>query len=489
MACSPLKREALSRIGLRGACDYKGRVPMRTVLGLGVLMLCCTAQAQPSVQHELPWAAAERYQLENGLEVILQRDPTAAEVAVLVSYRTGMLDDPEGLSGLAHLVEHMTYRRSQHTPALAQAIMPESWGASYLQGATSFEHTDYFQVVPQRQLERSLWLEAERMAFTLPAMTGKDLERERAIVAKEAQLREAQPLWGVEELIDEHLYPEQHPYRAVEWEESAYDDATLDDVRWFFQRGYRPDNASLVIVGDFDTDRTKQAVAKYFGPIGNPARPRVGGTLPAVTLEGTATMRITTALLTERLRLIWWLPVLQPPDDSTLLLLTHVLNSRFEVEMVRERKLASDVSFTLERGGGGQKLIFSATIARGHEGGELLKAATAAFQKLQRSLLSNAAFASIRNGARWELLRSYENTTYRAMLLAHERPEQHAAPLFDLRRTLADIRQLTPAALRDFTARTMPMSRVLIVRIHPSYNGGIRVNEVTGDTRPRLERR
>lgn len=462
---------------------------MRTAVGLGLLALCCTAQAQPSAQHELPWAAAERYLLENGLEVILQRDPTAAEVAVLVSYRTGMLDDPEGLSGLAHLVEHLTYRRSQHTPELAQAIMPERWGASYLQGATSFEHTDYVQVVPAQQLERSLWLEAERMAFTLPAMTAKDLERERAIVAKEAQLRETQPLWGVEELVDEMLYPDQHPYRAVEWEESAYSDANLDDVRWFFQRGYRPDNASLVIVGDFDTERTKQAVAKYFGPIAHPARPRVGRKLPAVTLDGTATMRITTALLTERLRFIWWLPALQPPDDSTLLLLTHVLNSRFEAEMVRERRLASEVSFSLSRAGGGQQLIFSATIARGHEGGELLKAASAAFQKLQRSLLSNAALAIIRNSARWQLLRSYENPTYRAMLLAHERPEQYAAPLFDLRRTLDDIQQVTPVALRDFAARTMPLARVLIVRIHPSYSGGIKVNEVTGDTRPRLERR
>ena len=140
------------------------------------------AQAVPSLAKE---GRTERYVLANGLEVLLRPDHRSAHVAVVVNYRTGHLSDPKGLGGLAHLAEHMAFRGSRHLTDEQTWALPQEWGATDIGAFTTPDATYFQMVVPVEQLPRALWLESERMAFTLEALNQEHLELERKIIVNE----------------------------------------------------------------------------------------------------------------------------------------------------------------------------------------------------------------------------------------------------------------------------------------------------------------
>lgn len=212
--------------------------------------------------------AYEKYQLENGLTVILHEDDSDPLVHVDVTYHVGSAREELGRSGFAHFFEHMMFQGSEHIADEQHfKIVTEAGGD--LNGTTNRDRTNYYQTIPANQLERILWLESDRMGFLLGAVTQKKFEVQRDTVKNErAQRIDNQPYGLRSELTAEALYPVGHPYS---WPTIGYiedlERVGVEDLKQFFTRWYGPNNAVLTIGGSFDKTQVKQWVQKYFSEI------------------------------------------------------------------------------------------------------------------------------------------------------------------------------------------------------------------------------
>ena len=210
----------------------------------------------------------EKFVLDNGLTVILHEDHSDPLVHVDVTYHVGSAREEIGKSGFAHFFEHMMFQGSENV-ADEQHIKIVSESGGRLNGTTSRDRTNYYQTVPKNQLEKILWLEADRMGFLLPAVTIEKFEIQRDTVKNErAQNYENKPYGLLHERLVEALYPEGHPYS---WLPIGYVEdlnrVNVNDLKAFFLRWYGPNNAILTIGGDFDRAETLRWIDKYFGPI------------------------------------------------------------------------------------------------------------------------------------------------------------------------------------------------------------------------------
>lgn len=212
--------------------------------------------------------AYEKYQLANGLDVVLHEDRSDPIAAVAVLYHVGSNREEVGRTGFAHLFEHMMFQSSQHVGEDQFFQKIQSAGGT-LNGGTSSDQTIYFEVVPNNALEMALWLESDRMGFLLPTVTQEAFVNQQGVVQNEKrQSYDNRPYGHTNYVTSKLLYPEGHPYN---WQViGSFEDlanATVEDVRDFFRKWYRPNNATLVIAGDFDVEQTKAWVEKYFGEI------------------------------------------------------------------------------------------------------------------------------------------------------------------------------------------------------------------------------
>ena len=210
----------------------------------------------------------EKYELQNGLTVILHEDRSDPLAHIDVTYHVGSAREEIGKSGFAHFFEHMMFQGSQNVGDDQHfKIVNESGGV--LNGTTNIDRTNYYQTVPRNQLEKILWLEADRMGFLLPAVTQEKFDIQVSTVKNErAQNYDNKPYGLQYEKTIEALYPPGHPYS---WMTIGYvedlDKVGLNDLKAFFGRWYVPNNATLTIGGDIDREQTLRWVEKYFGPI------------------------------------------------------------------------------------------------------------------------------------------------------------------------------------------------------------------------------
>ena len=216
----------------------------------------------------------ERYNLDNGMEVILHRDTSAPLVAVNLWYHVGSGDETPGKSGFAHLFEHMMFQGAKHIGEDVHFDTLKRIGASGINGTTNPDRTNYFEVVPSNQLETALWLESDRMGYMLDLLNEKSLANQRDVVRNERRQRyDNVPYGRARFAASAAMYPEGHPYRYLTiGRHEDLEAASLEDVRKFFARWYAPSNATLVLSGDFDPAQAKELVAKWFGTF--PAIPR-----------------------------------------------------------------------------------------------------------------------------------------------------------------------------------------------------------------------
>jgi len=207
-----------------------------------------------------------KHTLENGLEVILHEDHACPVVSVYVYYHVGSSREEPGRSGFAHLFEHMLFQGSKNVEDNGHFRRVQGAGGT-LNGTTNVDRTNYFETLPSNQLELALWLESDRMGLLLPAMTQAKLDNQRDVVSNERrQSYENRPYGLVHETLLRHLYPQGHPYHwptIGSMEDIAA--ADLGAVTHFFRRWYGPNNASLVIAGDFDPTHAMALVEAYFG--------------------------------------------------------------------------------------------------------------------------------------------------------------------------------------------------------------------------------
>ncbi len=215
-----------------------------------------------------------KYQLDNGLTVILHEDHSDPLVHVDVTYHVGSNREEVGRSGFAHFFEHMMFEGSENVGDDEHSRIVSNAGGTD-NGSTNSDRTNYFETLPANQLETALWLEADRMGLLLPAVTQEKFEIQRETVKNERGQRvDNQPYGRAFETLSKALYPQEHPYSwpVIGWIEDL-NRADLNDLKRFFLRWYGPNNAALTIGGDIDPIQTLKLVKKYFGSI--PAGPAV----------------------------------------------------------------------------------------------------------------------------------------------------------------------------------------------------------------------
>ena len=292
----------------------------------------------------------ERFELTNGLRVILSQDRRQPVVAVNLWYNVGSRNEREGRTGFAHLFEHMMFQGSANVPDTEHIAHIERVGGS-MNGSTWLDRTNYFETVPAHRLELALWLESDRMGFLLPAMTQEKLDNQRSVVQNERRWRvDNQPYGDWDERIQALVYPPDHPYHhSVIGSMEDLDAATLDDVRAFFETYYAPNNAVLTVCGDFEDAEARELIERYFGgiPRGPEVPPIPGRTAIPDRLPEPVRETVESHVALARAYLAFRIPAYGRDGftaaDVTANLLTTGKSSRLYRALVRERRMAQSV--------------------------------------------------------------------------------------------------------------------------------------------------
>src|SRR5258708_7369268 len=228
--------------------------------------------ASPIPASKVPPIVYKQRTLPNGLQVYESLDRTTPNVTVQMWYGVGSKDDPQGRSGFAHLFEHLMFKATRDLPAESFDRLTEDVGGLN-NASTADDFTNYYEVVPANHLQRLLWAEAERMGTLV--VDEADFKSERNVVEEELRQRVlAAPYGRLFSLYLPQATYSTHPYhRPGIGSIEDLDAPPLDDVRAFHQAYYRPDNAALIVVGNFDEAQLDPWVDKYFGSLRNPAQP------------------------------------------------------------------------------------------------------------------------------------------------------------------------------------------------------------------------
>jgi zinc protease len=356
----------------------------------------------------------EKYTLPNGLEVILSEDHRLPMVAVSIWYHVGPANELPGRTGFAHLFEHMMFEGSKHVPGSTHFQLLEAAGASQINGTTDFDRTNYFETLPSNQLELALWLESDRMGFLPDKLDRASLTNQQDVVRNERrQSVENTPYGIVEEAMFHNLFPNAHPYYAdVIGSHADIQAAKLEDVRNFFKQYYTPNNASLAIVGDFDSAQVKQLVEKYFGPLKRgPEVPKITAQTPAITSERRATVADQVQL--PRVYEAWLTSKIYTPGDSAGDLTASILgggkSSRLYKKLVYEKQIALDVQAQQQSLLLGSVFEITVTAKPGHTPEEIEKAINEEVEALRKDGPTEAELDRARNGIETRIVQGLES--------------------------------------------------------------------------------
>ncbi len=300
----------------------------------------------PGPRLEVPFTP---FTLANGLHVILHEDHTVPLLTVNVWYDVGSAREKPGRTGFAHLFEHLMFMGSKNAKYGAFDQLLEAAGGTN-NASTTEDRTNYYIDVPSNALDLALFLESDRMAYLIEAMSPKTVDAQRDVVKNERRESYENAPYGMTSIeIAEMLYPKGHPYR---WPTIGYMEdltaATYDDVVQFFRTYYQPANASLVIAGDIDPVKTRAAVEKWFADVKPGAAPVPPIDYPHAVLSEVRKKTIQDRVQLPRLYLTWLTPAHLEPADAELdvlsLLLAGGKNSRLYKRLVYDLQIAQDVA-------------------------------------------------------------------------------------------------------------------------------------------------
>jgi len=292
----------------------------------------------------------ERHRLSNGLRVNLSPDSSTPIVGVNLWYAVGSRNEGPGLTGLAHLFEHMMFQGSVNVPKNRHFELIESAGGS-LNASTWFDRTNYYDTVPSHQLELALWLESDRMGWMIPAMTDEKLRNQQEVVKNERKERyDNQPYGDWDERILALVFPPSHPYHhPVIGSMEDIGGATLEEMAEFSRTFYVPNNAVLTLAGDFEPGRALGLVDRYFGEIpAGPPVPPVPGIVDIPPVMGTTVREeVVDDVPLPRVYLAARVPSFPSDGFQTARVAATVLGSgkasRLYRSLVRDKALAKDV--------------------------------------------------------------------------------------------------------------------------------------------------
>jgi zinc protease len=307
--------------------------------------------------------------LDNGLRVIASPDHIAPSVAVNIWYDVGSRDEEQGRTGFAHLFEHVMFQGSAHVASGQHMALLQSAGA-VVNASTWFDRTNYFETLPTGGLDLALWLEADRMATLLDALTQENLDNEREVVKEEKrQQYDNRPYGDVMELLNALTFPPDHPYgHTTIGSMEDLDAATLEDAHNFFRRHYMPNNAVLSIVGDIEFEDAFERAEIYFGRLAAGAKPPKPEAGPLEPLSGLPRTETSDKVPAEAAYFSWRLPARGGRDfdalDLAFSILGHGQTSRLHKKLVRETEHAESTGASAMGLIGGNSFGFSFARAR-----------------------------------------------------------------------------------------------------------------------------
>ncbi|HET7433894.1 MAG TPA: pitrilysin family protein [Thermoanaerobaculia bacterium] len=429
---------------------------IRLILILLVVATTAAAAAFPPINYK-------HRVLPNGLEVFSAQDRSTPTVAIHVWYRVGSKNDPEGRSGFAHLFEHIMFKATRHMKAEMMDRLTEDVGG-WNNASTYDDMTPYFEVVPSNYLETLLWAEADRMGGL--TVDEANFKSERDVVKEEYRFRVLAPPYGRFFNAIEPSSLVKHPYRRPGiGSMEDLDAATLDDVRAFHATFYRPDNAALIVVGDFDQQQFDAWVDKYFAPIPKPSTPIpvVDVQEPARTAEKRVPVYAPNVPL-PAVALTYLAPAASSPDSYPLAIAEAVLSqgesSRLYERLVRSG-IAQEAFANADLRADLGLFAAAAIMASGHDVGEAEKIIREELQKIQDAPISAAELEKAKNQIITSALRERETSNGKAFAIGEALVVHKDASIVNT--GLARLQAVTAADVQNVMKKTIGGGKAVVI--------------------------
>ena len=384
-----------------------------------LVFVCALGQFPVTAQVQMPRIQFTDRKLGNGLRVISAPDHSNPTVAIQVWYHVGSKDDPDRRSGFAHLFEHMMFKSTKNMKSEMLDRLTEDIGGVN-NAFTNDDVTVYHEVIPSNYLETLIWAEAERLSGL--NVDDMNFKSERAVVIEEFRESVLTPPYGrFEFLLQEKSFVE-HPYKrptigSIEDLEAA----SLKDVQAFHATYYRPDNATLVVVGDFDPQQLESWVDKYFGPI-----PRPNSVLPRAYKNEPSRVRenkITEYGINDLPAIgLTYITPRQSNADSEALQIAEVIlsmgdSSRLYHQLVYSQQLAAEVEASAELREDVSLFVVTAVLSEGKKIADVEHSLLTEIKKLQDQPVKGAELAKAKNQLITSVLRNRETSEGKALAL------------------------------------------------------------------------
>ncbi len=460
-----------------------------TFVVAALALVACASSSTPQAEtlQVAPLAYTTRT-LPNGLRVYAMPDRNTANVSVQVWYDVGSVDDPAGRSGFAHLFEHIMFKSSQNMPAEFFDRLTEDVGG-YNNASTYDDFTNYYEVVPANHLQRVLWAEADRMGSLVVNEASFDSERD--VVKEELRQRVlASPYGRLFYLYLPQVNYDVHPYgRPGIGSIEDLDAATVADVRAFHAQYYRPDNAVLVVSGNFDQAQLDAWVDQYFGDIARPSRPipRDYPVEPVRTQPRDYTVYAPNVPL-PAVMISYPQPASTDPDIPVLMVIDAIMSagesSRLYQSLVYEQQVAAQVFTNLEATQDAGAYGLFAILSDGQTADTGVTSLSAQIARMRDTQVTQAELDEAKNEIVTATLQGRETAEGRADELANSVIRYGDAGYAD--RLLAAIQATTAADVQRVARRIFDDNRRAVVRYLPEEEGR------TGDTivtSPRIQAR
>jgi zinc protease len=415
-------------------------------LTLSACLLLAAQLSAPAQQTRMPQLKFTDRTLANGMRVLTVPDSSSPTVAIQVWYHVGSKDDPPNRSGFAHLFEHIMFKSTKNMKSEMMDRLTEDVGG-FNNAFTNDDVTVYFEVVPANYLETLIWAEADRLSGL--NVDDANFKSERDVVKEEFRQSVLAPPYGMAFYLLQAKSFAEHPYkRPTIGSIEDLDAASLKDVQEFHSTYYRPDNATLVVVGDFDPKQLDTWIDKYFAPIAKPAKP-----LPRVTVKEPprkAEMRLTEYGKNDlpAVGFTYLTPKLSDPDTDALRVAEAILStgesSRLYHSLVYTQQMAAEVVGDASPFEDAGLFILGVILSEGKKPEDAEKALIAEIKKLQDAPVPAAELEKAKNQLITNQLRERETSNGKALALG-----EAAVLLGDPARVNTDLARLQAVTAAD----------------------------------------
>jgi len=411
----------------------------------------------------------EKYKLPNGMTVILHEDHSLPISTLNIWYRVGSKDEPDRRSGFAHLFEHLMFMGTKRVPNGQFDKIMEAGGGNN-NATTAEDRTNYYSIGPANLLKTLLWLDADRLEDLGASVDQKKLDLQRDVVKNERRQNvENTPYGKAYEAINAIMFPKGHPYSwSVIGSMEDLDNATVKDVQDFFATYYVPNNASLVVAGDFDSKTIKPLIQQWFGTLprrNDPPRRSV----PPLTFTGVQRSTQVDQVEYPKTIMVWHSPASHKPGDAEMDLAAAVLsdglNSRLYQRLVVKDKLATDVTAYQESRVLGSLFYVDATLAEGASQDKLEQAIDEEIARLTKEGPTADELKRIVAKIEYGAVSSLQDLKAKADKL-NEYEFFYGEPN-SFKRDLERYRKATTSEVRDTARRTLDLNRRLVMRVLP----------------------